>query len=129
MDALDVVIPVGIGVVLGVVVASNLIRWLLKDHEKPTLGALLGLLLGAVVGIWPFRQGVLPAAGDVVNGVALTTADILRLDPADWPVEFFQPGVGQVFGAVALVGAGLAVTLLIDRLGSKMGNANPPKAG
>ena len=129
VDALDVVIPVGIGVVLGVVVASNLIRWLLKDHEKPTLGALLGLLLGAVVGIWPFRQGVLPAAGDVVNGVALTSADILRLDPADWPVEFFQPGVGQVFGAVALVGAGLAATLLIDRVGSKMGNANPPKAG
>ena len=64
-----------------------------------------------------------------MNGVALTTADILRLDPADWPVEFFKPGAGQVLGAVALVGAGLAVTLLIDRLGSKTGGANPPKAG
>ncbi len=121
VEALDVVIPLGIGVVLGVVAASNLLRWLLKDHEKPTLGALLGLLLGAVVGLWPFRQGVLPAAGDLVNGVALTTADILRLDPADWPVEFFEPGVGQVLGAVALVGAGLAAPLLIDRLGSKTG--------
>ena len=126
VEGLDVVIPVGIGVVLGVVVASNLLRWLLKDHERPTLGALLGLLLGAVVGLWPFRQGVLPAAGDLVNGVALTTVDI---HPADWPVEFFKPGVGQVLGAVALVGAGLAATLLIDRLGSKTGGANPPKGG
>ena len=69
---------------------------------------------------------MLPAAGDLVNGVALTTADI---HPADWPVEFFKPGVGQVLGAVALVGAGLAATLLIDRLGSKTGGANPPKGG
>ncbi len=42
---------------------------------------------------------------------------------------FFQPGVGQVLGAVALVGAGLAATLLIDRLGGKTGGANPPEAG
>ncbi len=101
IGALDVVVPVGIGVVLGVVGASNLLRWLLKNHEKPTLGVLLGLLLGAVVGLWPFQQAVVPNPGDVRN----------------WPVQVFTPGLGQVFGALGLVASGLIATLAIDRLG------------
>ncbi len=117
MGALDVVVPVGIGVVLGVAGVSNLLRWLLKNHEKPTLGALLGLLLGAVVGLWPFQHGVAPNPGDVWNGIALTATEISLLDPADWPVQFFTPGLGQVFGALGLVASGLLVTLVIDRLG------------
>ncbi len=117
MGALDVVVPVGIGVVLGVVGVSNLLRWLLKKHEKPTLGVLLGLLLGAVVGLWPFQHGVVPNPGDVWNGVVLTTTEISLLDPADWPVQFFTPGLGQVFGALGLVASGLVVTIAIDRLG------------
>ena len=120
--ALDVVIPVGIGVVVGMVGVSNLLRWLLKRHEKPTLGALLGLLFGAVVGIWPFQHGVAPNLGDVLNGVVLTAADIASLDPAEWPVEFFTPTVGHAIGGLALVAAGLATTLAIDRLGGG-GNA------
>ncbi len=117
MGALNVVVPVGIGVVLGVVGVSNSLRWLLKNHERPTLGALLGLLLGAVVGLWPFQQGVVPNPGDVWNGVVLTATEISVLDPADWPLQFFTPGLGQVFGALGLVASGLIVTLLIARLG------------
>ncbi len=117
IGALDVVVPVGIGVVLGVVGVSNLLRWLLTKHEKPTLGALLGLLLGAVVGLWPFQQGVVPNPGDLWNGVVLTATAISVLDPADWPVQPFTPGLGQVFGALGLVASGLVVTILIDRLG------------
>ncbi len=52
---LEVVIPVAIGVIVGVVTLSNLLKWLLRRHEKPTLGFLMGVLLGSVVGIWPFE--------------------------------------------------------------------------
>ncbi len=50
-----IVVPVGIGVVVGVVGVSNLLRWLMDRYEAATLGALLGLLLGAVVGLYPFQ--------------------------------------------------------------------------
>ncbi len=53
---LGVVIPVAIGVLVGVVTLSNLLKWLLRRHEKPTLGFLMGVLLGSVVGIWPFES-------------------------------------------------------------------------
>ncbi|MCZ6754410.1 MAG: DUF368 domain-containing protein [Gemmatimonadetes bacterium] len=119
LEGLKVAVPVGIGVVAGVVGVSNLLRWLLRRYDKPTLGALLGLLLGAVVGLWPFQRGLEPAVGDLLNGIALTAADIADLAPADWPVEFFDPALGQIAGALALIGVGLFMTVLIDHIGGK----------
>ncbi len=123
-SSMQVVIPVGLGVVTGVVGVSNLLQWLLHRFEKPTLGALLGLLLGAVVGLWPFQQGVPPQPGEVVRGEALTTESVADVDPEDWRVEFFDPRPGQLAGAGGLIATGLALTLLIGRLGRAAGGAS-----
>ena len=69
LDAMRVVVPLGLGIVAGVVGVSNLLRWLLDRAEKATLGALLGLLLGAVVGLWPFPEGREPTLG-LLGGAA-----------------------------------------------------------
>ena len=37
LDALNVVIPLGIGIAVGVIGVSNLLRWLLERYEKATL--------------------------------------------------------------------------------------------
>lgn len=116
-DALHVVIPLGLGIVAGVVGVSNLLKWLLERYAKATLGALLGLLLGAVVGLWPFQQGEAPRPGDVIRGRVVTTANSGEFDPKHWPVRFFDPSAGQSAAALGLISAGLAVTLLIGRLG------------
>jgi len=82
---LGVVIPVAIGVLVGVVALSNLLKWLLRCHEKQTLSLLMGILLGSVVGIWPFEGettgsaylagGVLAAIGFAVTfGLSWRTA-------------------------------------------------------
>ena len=124
LDALKVLGPVGLGLVVGVVGMSNLVRWLLVRFEKQTLGVLLGLLAGAVVGLWPFQRGVRPNPGEVLDGFLLAADDIARLEPESWPVQFFDPGAGQVLLAVLLIGVGLAVTTLIDRFGR--GHTEPP---
>ena len=117
LDAAWVVAPVGLGVVAGVVGVSNGLRWLLRSYEKPTLGALLGLLFGAVVGLWPFYQPVAPQAGDVVNGEVLTATSVAEVDLEDWRVERFDPSGTQVAGAIGLVLFGLGATLAVDRIG------------
>jgi putative membrane protein len=71
--ALKIVIPVAIGAVLGLVTLSNFLKWMLHHHAAPTLGFLMGVLLGSVIGIWPFDAasqatdfgmgGILAAAG------------------------------------------------------------------
>ena len=116
-SALWVVVPVGVGVVFGIVAVSNLVRWLLEHYEKPTLGVLLGLLFGAVVGLWPFQQPIAPEAGDVIKGRTLSSETVAEVDVEDWPVEYFSPTGRQIGAALALVGLGLGATLLIDRIG------------
>jgi putative membrane protein len=117
LDAMHVVIPLGIGIVVGVVGVSNLLQWLLRRYEKATLGALLGLLFGAVVGLWPFQQGHPPEMGDVIKGRVVTLENAAEFDADDWPIAFFTPNPTEVASSLGLVGLGLGATLLIGRLG------------
>ncbi len=55
-SALRIVIPVGVGVVAGMVGIANALRYLLHRYQKATLGFLMGLLLGSVLGLWPFGR-------------------------------------------------------------------------
>jgi hypothetical protein len=66
-------------------------RWLLHRYEKATLGALLGLLFGAVVGLWPFQQARAPQVGDVIKGQVVSVESASDFEPDDWPVRFFEP--------------------------------------
>jgi putative membrane protein len=126
IDSLHVFIPVGIGVLVGVVGVSNIVKLLLERFERPTLGLLLGLLLGAVIGLWPFQDGVPPEVGTVFKGdiVAIVDGELVleetgrAVKPKDWVTEPFSPSGGQLAGAVGLVLAGLLVSVGVGRLGS-----------
>jgi putative membrane protein len=119
VEAMHVFIPVGLGVVIGVVGVSNLMKMLLARYRKPTLGVLLGLLLGAVLGLWPFQEGVRPLPGDVIKGSVMTETTLAELDPEDYPLTRFTPSAGQVAGALGLVLAGFAATVGIAKIGGR----------
>jgi len=93
--ALPVVVPVGIGVAVGIAGISNLVRWALDRHGKITLGILLGLLFGSVLGIWPFQEAV--EVGE--------------------PRVLYAPHASQAIAAIGLAFCGLLITILIGRLG------------
>lgn len=116
-DALTVLVPVGVGVVLGIVGVANLVRWLLDRFEKPTLGMLLGLLLGSVVGLYPFQGAVQPEAGDHYRGVVLSQTAAQAIGEEDWPSERFRPTPTQAAASFGLILVGLGATLWVDRIG------------
>jgi putative membrane protein len=128
MAELGVIVPVGIGAVLGVVVVANLLRFLLHRYEKATLGILLGLLLAAPAGLYPFREGVPPQVGDVFDGQPVTAENVAAYaapgNAKDWPQRTFTPTAGEVGGSLALILAGFLVTLGIARLGNGNGNGD-----
>ena len=123
LESMHVVIPVGVGVVVGIVGVSNLVQWLFKRYEKPTLGVLFGLLLGAVVGLWPFQAGTEPELGSRVRGIVVTEDNRGEIDSEDWPVEYFTPAGTQVMLSLGLIAAGLGATRAVDRIGSQNDSA------
>ena len=70
--ALHVLVPTAIGAILSLVLLSNILKWLLHHYRDATLGVLLGILLGSVVGIWPFDSA--SQIGDYVIGSSLVVA-------------------------------------------------------
>ncbi len=116
---LEVILPVGIGLVIGIAGVSNLLKLLLARYRQATLGVLIGLLLGAVVGLWPFQEGVKPEPGDMHKGRPLTAAQIENLSSDDYPTRFFTPSAGQVGAALLLIGAGFSATYAISLLEKK----------
>ena len=73
-EFLPIMIPVAIGALVGLVVLSNLLKWMLRRHPQPMVGALLGVLWGAVYALWPFSAT--SSAGDYVLGVCLMLAGV-----------------------------------------------------
>ena len=122
MASMNIVIPVGIGVVFGVVGVSNLLRWLLDRYQKLTLGVLLGLLVGAVVGLYPFQEPVRPKLGFEHHGRPVSEADLALVPEEDWPLERFTPTSGEFAASVGTIGVGLLLTYGISRFGSKREN-------
>ena len=124
LDAMDVVVPVGMGVVLGVVGVSNALRWLLRRFEKPTLGVLLGLLLGAVVGLYPFQEPVPPQPGFEIHGQSVPIEELEGVAEQDWPLQRFAPTSGQAAGSAATAALGLLITVAISRVGRPLRSNN-----
>lgn len=112
-----VVLPVGLGVVVGILLISNLIKVVLERHEQATLGVLMGLLVGAVFGLWPFQDGVAPKVGEMFKGQLLTAERLAELTPDKFPTEVYAPSFNEVMMALGLVGLGYMITTLVARVG------------
>ena len=69
--AIGVILPVGLGVVAGVAGLTNILKSALEKARQPTLGLLLGLLLGSVFFLYPFRA---PGLKDPFEAAAPLTA-------------------------------------------------------
>lgn len=115
--ALRVGAPVGLGVVLGIVGVSNLLKILMNRFPKAILGVLLGLLVGAVVGLWPFQETTEPRLGETIKGRVVTEAMRAELDPDDYPTRYFHPSARHVGGAAGLILAGFVFTYAVSRFG------------
>jgi len=61
-----ILLPYTLGAIAGLVIVSNLLKWLLQRHERAMAALLLGVLWGSVVPIWPLGRD--SGAGDWLRG-------------------------------------------------------------
>ena len=55
---IKVIALVGIGAVIGFVILSRLISFLLDKHKDNTIGGLAGFILGSLIIIWPWKEKI-----------------------------------------------------------------------
>ena len=124
-DAITILLPVAIGAVVGVVVVSNGMQWFLANARKVTLGVLMGFLLGAVLGLWPFHA---PLETDILmTEMGLSLENIQQLKPRDWPVGQFTPSTQQLLGAFGLIVLGFCISMGITMLGKDKTSKQGPE--
>ena len=120
MDTVPVLAPVGLGVLIGVVGVSNILKFVLHRYEKATLGFLLGLLIASPLGLYPFREGVPPTPGETIKGELVTEENLAEFDdPKDWAERSFSPSPVQIGGSFGLVVVGIGATLGVSLLGRR----------
>lgn len=131
--SLWVLIPFGLGAAGGLAVLSNALKHLLHQYEKVTIGFLLGMLLGSVLGLWPFGR---PPTEKSLEKRSLDELvhfaeqhGIALADPLDHEACVAQIQIDwerrstvsipprQMAVAAAFLILGLAITTLLGRLG------------
>jgi hypothetical protein len=103
-------------------------RWAFAKHRGLIAGILLGVLVGAVGGLWPFREGVPPVPGDVIRGIVVTDENKASFDPEDYRMAFFTPSPTQIAASVGLVLLGIAIAYGMSKLDPEERNEPEPPA-
>jgi putative membrane protein len=67
---LSILLPVGIGAVVGLIVFSRFLSWLMKRFPDSTIALLSGFILGSLGILWPWKTEITQAFGDKVKVIA-----------------------------------------------------------
>ncbi len=104
----------GIGCLIGLFAFSRLLSWLLRDYRIATLQLLVGFIIGSLPVLWPWRELVRYQLGPEGQMIPL---DYRYLTPSDYALLTGESG--QLVAVVALMLAGAALVLLLDRSGRR----------
>jgi putative membrane protein len=118
IEAIVWLAALGVGMVVGILVFARLLSFLLKRFKAATMAFLIGLLLGSLWVLWPFKDmaagaEVTDRAGEVKQDILIATAPN-RL-PDDWKEGLI---------ALAALAGGLAGSAGMIALGKRRGGGD-----
>lgn len=114
---------IAVGAAIGLVTFAQILSWLFKRYHDLTVAVLIGLLLGSLRKVWPWKVDVnwlTDATGQYVleHGERITIEQINVLPDLSTPA-----GGMQLLTALALAGLGIGTVLLIERVAGREGDA------
>lgn len=111
--AFTILMSVGIGVVLGAVLFSRAVSWMLRQHHDKTVALLVGFMLGALPVVWPFwRFEYFVDPLNIARGY--------QLQPVVAILPDFDSSVFIVSILLAVIG--FVIIVMLERAGSKKRN-------
>ncbi len=118
---LKILIPFGIGVVIGLPLFSKLLSWIYKKFKTITIATLSGFILGSLSILWPWKK---PIFLTDVNGITLEKRNgepIISAYERFFPESFDR----EVILAIALLLIGILTIWLMERLAGN--NSSKPQ--
>ena len=110
---MKIIIPVAIGVVVGLLAFSHFLSWLLSRYARQTMAVLTGFIFGSLGTIWPWKNPVYlmqDGAEVLKNG-----KPIIQSYQMYFPQEFSA----EVAIAIVLMAAGMAALWALERSSEK----------
>jgi putative membrane protein len=113
---------IALGAAIGLVTFAQILSWLFKRYHDYTVAVLMGLLLGSLRKVWPWKVDVswlMDDAGQYVleHGERIVTEQINILPDLSTPA-----GMMELLVALALAGLGIGVVLILERVASRDGS-------
>ncbi|BDS08191.1 DUF368 domain-containing protein [Oceaniferula spumae] len=106
-ESLPILMPVGLGAVLGLIVLSRVLSWLFKKYHDTAVALITGFVAGSLVIIWPWKS---IAEYVIVKG---------KMKVIAWNREVPDFQVGTTWVAIAWLVAGIAVIAVTEKLAAK----------
>ena len=123
-DALLVLIVFVAGALLGLLVFTRLISWLLNHYQKTVYALLCGFMIGSLNAIWPWRDPVLflDAEGNIIPSAFPLTGDFKVLQEVNkWPADYMSGPAFTVAVILAFI-VGVGIVLVMDQIEIKNGS-------
>lgn len=104
---LSIILPVGIGAVVGLIAFSHFLSWVFKKYKNQTIALLTGFILGSLNVLWPWKQPtyLLDDAGDMIlkKGEPIVARYASILPPDGFTKEVWVAIFLVVIGIVSIV--------------------------
>lgn len=117
----------GIGAAIGLITFAQVLSWLFKKYHDWTVAVLIGLMIGSLRKVWPWKQDVAwlqDALGQYVLDSEGFRIVIKQLNVL--PDLSTQAGVIEFVVALLLAGVGITAVILLDRVANKKEKETPP---
>ncbi|KAA5541466.1 DUF368 domain-containing protein [Roseiconus nitratireducens] len=100
------------GCLFGLLAFSRLLRWLLERHQSVTMAALIGLMLGSLIKLWPLQ---------------VPTAETANLDAKERVMELVSPAhwQGSLVMPAVLIVMSAALVLMLERVAGSIADDEP----
>ncbi|MDA9569847.1 DUF368 domain-containing protein [Porticoccaceae bacterium] len=114
---LDFLLTFAAGGVIGLMLFSRLLSWLLDHYKNAVIATMCGFLIGSLSILWPWKQ--------VTSSVVSATGSLQVTGSTNVSPQFYQDIVGQdpyTLACVILCLSGLFIVLTIEMIGVKLKN-------
>lgn len=116
---IPVILAFAIGAVIGIILFSHFLSWLLKEYHFPTIAFLGGIMLGALNKIWPWKQVIETTINSKGEIIPLVESNI---SPAAYAEATGSPSL--LLYAIIMMVIGFSIIFIIDSVAVKMGKKN-----